>query len=67
MRLISITISLTTLLLTLPLLKASASPPPMVVPPNWIKNLPYTFVFILSAHEKFMLVGALLAAPNRNF
>ncbi len=57
MRLISAVLGLAAVLLTAPLMKASASPPPIMVPPDWIKNLPYTFVFTNEDRDGLIAVG----------
>ncbi len=57
MQRISVLAGLTALLLTAPLIKASASPPPIEVTPEYVKTLPYTFVFTNEDRNGLIAVG----------
>ena len=57
MQSISVIAGLAILLLTAPLIKASASPPPIDVTPDSIKTLPYTFVFTSKDRDGKQQVG----------
>jgi hypothetical protein len=57
MRLMSTTVVLTTLLLTLPLLKVCASPPPIEVGPTNINTLPYSFAFTSQDRDGLVQFG----------
>ena len=61
MKPIAVLAGLTTLLLTAPLIKASASPPPMDVTPEYSKTLPYTFAFTSVDRDGLKHIGVTIA------
>lgn len=64
MKPISVITGLAALLLTTPLIKANASPPPMNVTPDYIETLPYTFAFTSQDRDGLKQIGVTIAVKK---